>query len=399
MSPPPPLPDDDQIPPVPRLPFALGSYASLPFRGRASAVLGVVRANERPFDFEDGLGYIVPAEPGPYEAGPSRPRQHGRLPLPRGHMGLGGALIASNPSQRTQRILDAAARSRRQRGNVTVEIPRRNALRIIDFNGPDDVLFRAGFEDPPNIRFLFGPPPSRDPLREIEYKTEYTHLNTPDAGFTHDFEVAKASETSNSASSFPTSSQANPIVIDDEDDEIIVTCRSPPSMSTALVCAMCLTTLVINAQAPEARVWGLRCGHLIDGACLAKISVPDDALFAPLLDAEPKSKGKGKARDVDSLERGFPRVDPLAENPIRSRLRSANNHNQPSDEGGESLLDHFIPAFLKRRKPRVKKPKIEAQYQWECPVSGCGRVHTTIRVDGVWIQEKELGEGAIGLFL
>ena len=37
----------------------------------------------------------------------------------------------------------------------------------------------------------------------------------------------------------------------------------------------------------------------------------------------------------------------------------------------------------------LNKQKVEAEYAWSCPMTNCGRVHMSVKVDGVWGPEKE----------
>jgi len=111
-------------------------------------------------------------------------------------------------------------------------------------------------------------------------------------------------------------------------------------------------------------------------------------------DRSDDGKGKGKAKATDSapsygdtiVSENQTVLGAIQENSIRSRLRS-----RPSSTVSiPPLLDppNHPPPF-KRRRVSNKKKKVEAEYLWKCPVANCGRVHVSIKVDGVWGPEKE----------
>ena len=75
------------------------------------------------------------------------------------------------------------------------------------------------------------------------------------------------------------------------------------AFETTLVCARCLDPLVLAAPAgaPEeerkkCRVWALRCGHMLDGKCVAALITPPPPVPAEPPAEEYTGKGKGKAR-------------------------------------------------------------------------------------------------------
>ncbi|CAK5269927.1 unnamed protein product, partial [Mycena citricolor] len=143
---------------------------------------------------------------------------------------------------------------------------------------------------------------------EVKYKTEWTHPARLEDGFVGDFAPVETID----------------IVDEGEANET----------STALACARCSDPLLLgsndNSLTPDEvrrrRVWGLRCGHVIDGKCLEELYKPLEEEEAP---APPsKRKGKGKARARDRMEE---EVDPtdveddasgLLPAPISTRLRS-----------------------------------------------------------------------------
>jgi hypothetical protein len=249
----------------------------------------------------------------------------------------------------------------------------------------------------------------RDPEKD-QYHPSYTHPPRPDEGFTFNFTLA----TSFSANIhlrtriFPPTSINNPIVFDDDDDISIgsSTAIAGPSPSTftsdtgqvtaTLVCANCSDLLLINAalrpDENDRRVWGLRCGHIIDEKCLNRLGQP-----AEVVNDSPDitGSGKGKGKDLGSsygdtiVSENQTVLEKIQENSIRSRLRSRPSF--PSTSILASSLDsppnHFLPS--KRRRVSNKKKKVEAEYKWTCPVANCGRVHISVKVDGVWGPEKE----------
>jgi hypothetical protein len=290
------------------------------------------------------------------------------------------------------------------------------------------------------------------PAKEEEYEPSYTHPQPPEPSFTHSWgesdedEIVKKKKQSRIV-----------IEIDDADDTdgfaVLSSTKEvppPPPMKVVLVCARCMAPLIMGAdgaeQPAEKRVWGLRCGHMIDGACMEALSMP-----LPVLGEEStgkKGKGKGKAKAPPPYATQTPPI--LTEtNPIRSRLRSkARNPDASSDTAGpstststsgasssaagpstsnntsQSYFSAFnsllpgLPTFFSGRgsatstarggsgKGRKKgsgrrqaKPKIQAEHRWACPVNGCFREHTSICIDGVWGPERERGEGPIALFV
>ncbi|TFK73294.1 hypothetical protein BDN72DRAFT_834984 [Pluteus cervinus] len=452
---------------------------------------------------------------------------------------------------------------------------------------------------------------------EMEYKPDYTHKKPVESGFTYDFEPAALESPKVKKPlpppppRIPISSASDPIIIDDDDEEdgyrpVVVdkgkgkareedmlddalqtpsagsshasqsqshsqplpTSRvdaQPPSptisFKTLLVCARCLDPLILNSgqlkdekEQHTRRVWGLRCGHMIDGKCLEEISRPVEAKLLPELQPEPsESKGKGKAvdqgteqadaeveddawkgeeagepdpgehQDTERVEESqakkvrkgrrkggkkgrtkekkgprlpsgvalsaddataassssapatnasplvaledvvpdtvLPPVTALTPDPSpsRSRLRPRNpltglasvpssilspsssafapstaapSSSSTSGRVGLQLPGmygiHALPpnpyhlwdtatgpstssssagpslAQTKRKrkgKAQVRKPKLEEIYTWTCPVPNCGKEHTSLKVDGVWIQEKGEGKGAIQVFV
>jgi hypothetical protein len=169
-------------------------------------------------------------------------------------------------------------------------------------------------------------------------------------------------------------------------------------------------------EACRRKVWGLRCGHLIDGKWFEELRKPVEVEDpdSGALDAterppspEPEDNGKGKAKAPELAEEEQEQQDDLFDNDttnnIRSRLRS-----RASGSGAPSMAGAFeiavpLPSPPRRRappkrkvkpKPKPRKPIVEARYEWTCPVASCGRVHVSEKIDGVWVNAAE--KGAIG---
>jgi len=112
-----------------------------------------------------------------------------------------------------------------------------------------------------------------------EYRIAYTHPYPPAPGFTHNFESP--------------SPLTSVIDVDDEPGPSTkASGSSSPSKNNenlnTLVCARCLDPLVLGGGSmPEEerirrRLWGLRCGHMFDGKCIAELMKP-----RPVPDLEP----------------------------------------------------------------------------------------------------------------
>ncbi|CAK5268879.1 unnamed protein product [Mycena citricolor] len=219
---------------------------------------------------------------------------------------------------------------------------------------------------------------------EVKYKTEWTHPARLEDGFVGDFAPVETID----------------IVDEGEANET----------STALACARCSDPLLLgsndNSLTPDEvrrrRVWGLRCGHVIDGKCLEELYKPLEEEEAPVPPS--KRKGKGKARARDRMEE----VDPtdveddasgLLPAPISTRLRSR------AMLGVAERSTHTIsrvPAFRPKPKTkskgrRARKPVVEAQHDWACPVLGCARGHRSDKINGEWVNPPEMG--AIAMFV
>ncbi|KAL0945475.1 hypothetical protein HGRIS_000961 [Hohenbuehelia grisea] len=473
----PPPAQDPTVPPVPRIPrrFA-GQQGFLPPIRRhpppypEPSLPGVVRPNAQPFPFESHLSAPSSRE-GSAAAWNSRVnRNSGARPAPpdppmhaappshhQPAMGFGGALISLS------RFHDAIGRT--QRRNQPAPAPRARGWHQTWFSHifPEDDLFEDGLM-PPNDMMMrtMGATRSKEP----EYKNEYTHPGKPEPGFVFDFAPASDDGFGDSASASTTlvTSSENPIVILDDDDDApgpssstskLTGPSSPAQVRTQLVCAGCKAPLLLGNQTatkgPEEekrrKIWGLRCGHLIDGACLDEISRP----APPLEPTEPTEapvkdkKGKGKAKtiapeptpapapmadddvyappDGDFFFSGTLRLPDGSDSGQRYSLRprrTANGittitiHPQPVETRSSARqAAAAAPASAPstgtsagpgpRSRPAAKtsrgrgggrgKPKTET-FVWHCPVAGCGKEHASVRVrGGEWEMEKDTTAG------
>ncbi|KAK0201923.1 hypothetical protein DFS33DRAFT_1031872 [Desarmillaria ectypa] len=408
FSPPPPDPDIEVIPPIPPIP---ARFSMFPMRREPPPhpIATPVLARPDPFGFEvqfhgASTPATAPSRANSLDAG--RPRR-----LPR--ITLGGATMSTGQARRAE---EQRERERRLQTHVQSGIRRRRDLRRMQIgNGVNSLALDHDAHDDNTMRhlnFLLFPAELHDEYAmgdvyfrtrrnfmahsqspEVDYKPQYTHPGLPEPGFTFDF----APPTTES-SPF-TTSVSNPIIIDDEEPvassssgsaAAIAATSAPPSglnLQATLVCANCNEPLYQSGSGTtkvqrRRRIWSLRCGHLIDGKCADRLSVPQ----APPQDVSVES-GKGKEKATASAET----VDTTEEtNTIRSRLRSSHKANA-------GLLQRIIPSILKRKGKA--KSEVEAEHQWTCPVNGCGRVHTSVKTDGIWGPDKVKGEGIIGVFV
>ena len=204
------------------------------------------------------------------------------------------------------------------------------------------------------------------PKNAPEYKRTFTHPPKVAPGFTHDLASSGDVEdlTTAGASAGPSS----------------------PTVDTVLVCAKCLDPLVMGNVPDSKRLWGLRCGHILDGKCVRELMKPADAQDDD--DAKPPTdangKGKGKATGEPEEQEAVP---PEPENGgfLMRRLRS-----------GRVVLPTTSRAKGKQ-KQKVQEPKVERVHEWSCPVSGCGRTHKTNLISGTW--KTDGSEGAILMYV
>lgn len=258
----------------------------------------------------------------------------------------------------------------------------------------------------------------RNNAREASpYRKDYSHPHPPEPGFTHDFALKSPMEIIDVTSpTIPSKSvlSLDPIIVDDENPiagfSSEFKSQTQPHKSTnrpSLVCARCLEPFVLgnnltSEEQRNRRIWGLRCGHLIDGKCLNDIGQPkymDQQPIASTVAArvvDKKGKGKAKAMDEDennglyhSIQSPAHISEPEA-NSIRSRLRpryaGTSSTNSPSSSSSAQLP---VKRSAKSKSSTAQQPLSLPQFTWKCPVIGCGCVHASIKVDGEWIPERD----------
>ncbi|KXN82972.1 hypothetical protein AN958_01977 [Leucoagaricus sp. SymC.cos] len=370
QSPPPRNQSWGPVPPVPQVPQRFAGQTSFPMRhqGPPGSSPPAVRPNDQPFPFEANMRQQQPHRqlapiPG---VGPPTRQHHIHVPrlndpevLPRrplqaappSHhvpsMGLGGALIAQNRPRNHDR--------HQHRPYLPFEAGH-------PFNG------RVGS----GPRRIFGAEMlrrrnSNNAREESPYRKEYTHPRPPEPGFTFDF-------------------APNPLILGNN---------------------------LTYEEQKDRRVWGLRCGHLIDGKCLKEIGQPryteqatdpvsTTAFNATVVDR--KGKGKAKAVDEDKTEfqdmqgsydvhhrnPGQSQDHEPETNSIRSRLRPRHPAASASSSSSSSSTPAQTTVKRNSRTKALAQPQLPPpEYIWHCPVTGCGRVHISIKINGEWVPERD----------
>ncbi|KAG0699258.1 hypothetical protein DFH29DRAFT_1002132 [Suillus ampliporus] len=409
-SPPPQL---AVIPPVPQIPRRF-----LPLRRRPPpfpTAPGLVVPNAEPFPFERNFRPApAPVERPPAPVPPPAAARSHHVPV----MGLGGALLQRARSSFEQPPARSHYNDRRRRvfGIPADVIMQWNPL---DFFGHDeddlydDDGFRhyraADFHDETGDRLMRGDLRLFNSLGrtpEPDYKTEYTHPTQPASGFTHDFELSSMTSAPVIDIDSPGSSSAS----------------NSRHGETWLACVRCHDPLILGAtdiaeDRAKRRLWGLRCGHLLDGKCVEDLMKPKPDIAPDSIDV----KGKGKAKEVDDpqLPGAYPtgsvkgkgkateldifNIFPEPEFPsIRSRLRP--RHPIPSRPPGPGpsrarprAAPHTSTKAKGNGKGGAKVLNVEAEYEWTCPVGGCGRVHVSQLINGQWVMDEK--RGAITVFV
>ena len=203
-----------------------------------------------------------------------------------------------------------------------------------------------------------------------EYRVAYSHPYPPAPGFTHDFESPPPSVTV--------------IDVDEEPGPSGKPTGSSSSNSTGenmntLVCARCLDPLVLGGsnmsedERTRRRLWSLRCGHMLDGKCVAELMKPQ-----PTPDIDPTGKeaaginSNSRMRGKDpSVETPFPvgsqglvldgtvRIDTPgpSERTTKARGKARAFERQPeqpqlAEDGSESLTSAENGSILSRLRPR-----------------------------------------------
>jgi len=297
--------------------------------------------------------------------------------------------------------------------------------------------------------FSFGDEP---PIRRTtnEYRVAYTHPYPPAPGFTHDFEPPSP-----------------PISVIDVDEEPGPSAKPSESSSPrknessiTLVCARCLDPLVLGGsnmsedERARCRLWGLRCGHMLDGKCTAELmkSHPtpelelDNTEAAPVEPPDDKSQGhsnqshdgeqnlilgdtippgaesstsptraRGKARAIEQPSQSCQpatgsgeRTSLTEDSSIRSRLRPRNNPRHPSSQRHSAPNSPDVPPAANTSHQSKNRPKgkgkqkamervILERHEWRCPVALCERLHLSLHIESQgWVMDET--QGAIPIF-
>lgn len=458
MFSPPPPPRSGSIPPLPQIPLPVSRIARVPLPPRAPAS-GLIRANEQPFAFEHRFTppSRIQADVRRSRAPAPAPLEPPLAPAPPSHhvpnMGFGGAILRRNAEE--------TARNRRRSPDNFLN---RHFHRFGDWLGwrddhsIDDLFDTVDFDF--NHGFNDLPPPEHDHFgahfrrMQPEYKPVYTHPEPPadGFGFTHNFALPTPTQ----------SPKADVIVIDDDSEPNEGTQNSshPSSVTTALVCAHCLDPLVLGGgstsdqEAKDSKVWGLRCGHLLDGKCVMKlmrggdpaqpsesgsghgesadIGLEDRTRKSELMSGkQDKGKRKAVAQVEDEYHTGIgvevgigirSRLRPrrtinTANSPISSAVHSPPESLEPGDNASSSTAVRprrvyrslattptgpLHPSLATRSRKGKGKQKdvetdIEERHEWYCPVARCGHKHMSVKVKGKgWVMDSQ--SGAIGIF-
>ncbi|TFK27830.1 hypothetical protein FA15DRAFT_701626 [Coprinopsis marcescibilis] len=415
------------IPPVPRVPARFSAQTGFPPSARPNRTDAVtVNPPVHAGTIDIPLPRNRPSPPLPV-AGPSNaahlPIRRPSPPLaaaPRSHhvptLGLGGALISQTVN--TGRANDTG-RLARVRLMPFINMLRGGFGYAFD---PLDVEFDISDDDFNDRSFRLR---QREPLVQQEYSSTYTHPLPVEPGFTYDFALPDSPREG--APAFPASSSSNPILLNESEDDSSPSKQSiasgPSSQSkeedgkskTLLVCCHCSDPLLLNAgltasDSVNHRIWALRCGHLIDGKCLNEIG-------QPALVVDRKGKGKAKAEPAAFVPYGehpssfaatannddagnASGASPGHATSIRSRLRSQTTSSSSvpaaqsaAQSGPGSNADTGVGIGRKRKRGAGKgvvnkKPKVEEEFDWCCPVEGCAKMHMSVKINGVWGPEK-----------
>ncbi|KZT38844.1 hypothetical protein SISSUDRAFT_1033103 [Sistotremastrum suecicum HHB10207 ss-3] len=440
ISPPPPNPDP-HVPPVPDTSW--GPFQILPTQGRGTGRFPVmpggfpirqispeINVRNRPFDFERNLQPPPeqPAREFPHMMRGTPARRHEHIQLHRHiaqlhneHHRIQHARheqqhqprlihLPAGPNNNTpgQRfggaLLSHVARPRGGRGGPPHHFPQThgNLLQRLGRGyleeGRWQAIFGGEYDDFHTPLGEIIDPPARAP----DYLAAYTHPEKLPVGFSADF--------------------APPPVITLADDSESNQPETREESTSILACARCLDPLITGgAKETLTRVFGLRCGHMLDEKCVNELMLPppppieiDEPDFDLTAEKNASSswKGKGKAREED----------PFAEPTRRYDLRHTHAAPPPpfSVVIGPTAVDepmHSEPVGAGRGgrgrgrgrgargrgrgrggRQGVEVPKIVEDFRhWNCPVSSCGEKQKAIKVKGVWKHDKE--GGAIALFV
>ena len=369
------------IPPVPPLPPRFRRHRPTfrhppPPHQIPTLPSGVVLANPQPFAFEERLlgrsRHHTPTNEGVPE--PPAPSHH--IPV----MGFGGALIATNNEHQASHHPQRHS----QRNSRAVRLFSNSIFGPYSGFSEDsqDHLFDDGADAgipalpdffPPlfaayNRLGRFSESTPSTPKNAPEYKRTFTHPPKVAPGFTHDLASSGDTEdlTAAGTSSGPSSS----------------------AVDTVLVCAKCLDPLVMGNVSDDKRLWGLRCGHILDGKCVRELMRPTDAKEGDGAEPPTESAGKGKEKAAGEPEQQDPAPPENGGSLFGSTLRRLRS--------GRVVLASTSRSKGKQ-KQKAQEPKVERVHEWSCPVSGCGRTHKTNFISGAW--KPDQSEGAILMYV
>lgn len=171
-------------------------------------------------------------------------------------------------------------------------------------------------------------------------KADIPTFPSPQPGFTSDFNMDDRAE-------------ANAIELDEHGR--VVTKPNKPKAESYLACLHCKEPLLLSSayRSPEDKVWVLRCGHMIDQRCLDKLGQPHSE------------------EDREHIIRHPPEGLPIL--------------------GEEPEVAGTKRGRSKRARVTRKTAVQPVEYEWKCPVEGCGRVHWSVANKGEWEQPEGLG--------
>ncbi|KAH9973408.1 hypothetical protein BJV74DRAFT_196867 [Russula compacta] len=372
-SPPPPVQIIHPPPPVPPLPSR-----PHPRHGPHVFPPDVIRPNAEPFAFERAMAPHLmrpTSHPPPGNASTSRHR-----PV----ISLGGGFISSSHQLRADALRRQDLREReRQRYFDHLRIARgihqRHGFlsqtfgRIFPswlFGDPteEEMMNALAFSELAAAEagpFDFGDDRAQTQRTPHEYRVAYTHPYPPAPGFTHDFE----------------SPSPSPDVID-VDEEPCPSEKAKGSFSpkcnenlNTLVCARCLDPLVLGGsnmsenERARRRLWGLRCGHMLDGKCIAELMKPHSASDLEFTDANlvaiglPYDKSQGPDSSTESQNRaqtpvmgGADAKSPTCLTKAREKGRAieqASQLSQPAEGTGERTTFAENSSIRSRLRPRT----------------------------------------------
>jgi hypothetical protein len=214
-----------------------------------------------------------------------------------------------------------------------------------------------------------------------EYRVAYTHPYPAAPGFTHDFK--------------PPSPPISVIDVDEEPGPSAKPSQSSSpkknESSITLVCARCLDPLVLGgSNMPEdertrCRLWGLRCGHMLDGKCITELMQPHltPALEPDNMEAPPVEPSDGESQGHSNqthdgeqnliLGDTIPHDAKSSTSPTRTRgkaraIEQPSQSSQPAASGGERTAFTEDSSIRSRLRPR-NNPRHVIHISSSCPSS------------------------------